>query len=116
MVAVFYVKRFLVNCTEGQFKCNDGRCIIFSYKCDNETDCADGSDEENCTTGKNWILDFSYLKFAFFLKLIRCLCKKFLKTILRFEKKNLFKTSIPDGNKTSAYKSIFVKEAAFNPF
>lgn len=80
-----------MNCTEGQFKCNDGRCIIFSYKCDNETDCADGSDEENCTTGKNWILDFSYLKFAFFLKLIRCLCKKFLKTILRFEKKTCLK-------------------------
>ena len=55
-----------MNCTEGQFKCNDGRCIIFSYKCDNETDCVDGSDEENCTTGKNWVLDFSYLKFSFF--------------------------------------------------
>ena len=62
MVASFYVKLSLATCTVNQFKCNDGRCIISSYKCDNENDCMDGSDEANCTTGKDWDLDFSFLK------------------------------------------------------
>lgn len=62
MVASFYVKLSLATCTVNQFKCNDGRCIISSYKCDNENDCMDGSDEANCTTGKDWVLDFSFLK------------------------------------------------------
>ena len=48
-----YVKLFLATCNVNQFTCGDGRCIISSYKCDNETDCMDGTDEANCTsTGK----------------------------------------------------------------
>ena len=57
-----YVKLFLATCNENQFKCGDGRCIILSYKCDNETDCMDNSDETNCTKGKDRVLNFSCLR------------------------------------------------------
>ena len=26
----------------------NGQCIALAYRCDNETDCDDGSDEKNC--------------------------------------------------------------------
>ena len=58
-----YVKLFLATCNVNQFTCNDGRCIVFSYKCDNETDCMDGSDEWNCTnTGKDLVYSFLFYK------------------------------------------------------
>ncbi|KAK6020419.1 Low-density lipoprotein receptor domain class A [Ostertagia ostertagi] len=36
--------RSLVTCGVGQFSC-DGHCVPLKWKCDGETDCADGSDE-----------------------------------------------------------------------
>ena len=35
-------------CTEDQFKCDNGRCIYGSWHCDNDNDCGDNSDEEGC--------------------------------------------------------------------
>ncbi|XP_067126410.1 MAM and LDL-receptor class A domain-containing protein 1-like isoform X1 [Centruroides vittatus] len=35
-------------CKEGEFKCQDGGCILDDYKCDFSRDCGDGSDEINC--------------------------------------------------------------------
>lgn len=32
-------------CQEGQFTCMNGRCIRAQWKCDNDNDCVDGSDE-----------------------------------------------------------------------
>lgn len=53
VVTNFHAKLSLaLSCTKDQFRCNDGRCVISSYKCDSENDCIDGSDEENCPTGK----------------------------------------------------------------
>lgn len=59
----FFCKIILASCAENQFKCNNSRCIISSYKCDNQIDCLDGSDEVNCTKGKDWFVDFSFLKY-----------------------------------------------------
>ncbi|XP_049582985.1 low-density lipoprotein receptor-related protein 8 isoform X1 [Syngnathus scovelli] len=35
-------------CEAGQFKCNNGRCIPTLWRCDDDDDCSDNSDEENC--------------------------------------------------------------------
>ncbi|KAK7105788.1 sortilin-related receptor-like isoform X2 [Littorina saxatilis] len=36
------------SCTSDQFKCNQGRCIPISWKCDRDDDCGDMSDETDC--------------------------------------------------------------------
>ncbi|XP_013134904.1 PREDICTED: low-density lipoprotein receptor isoform X5 [Papilio polytes] len=36
-------------CTANEFRCKTGRCIPLSWRCDNEKDCSDGSDEESGT-------------------------------------------------------------------
>ncbi|XP_011556445.3 low-density lipoprotein receptor isoform X7 [Plutella xylostella] len=33
-------------CTASEFRCKTGRCIPATWRCDNEKDCSDGSDEE----------------------------------------------------------------------
>ncbi|XP_061385720.1 very low-density lipoprotein receptor isoform X5 [Danaus plexippus] len=33
-------------CTSSEFRCKTGRCVPMSWRCDNEKDCSDGSDEE----------------------------------------------------------------------
>ena len=32
----------------GEFQCDNGNCIPRSWRCDNDTDCHDGSDEVGC--------------------------------------------------------------------
>ena len=41
-------------CRPSEFQCNDGRCIRTSFRCDNENDCRDGSDEDNCRKSHEW--------------------------------------------------------------
>ncbi|KAJ8011198.1 hypothetical protein DPEC_G00055680 [Dallia pectoralis] len=35
-------------CEDGQFQCNNKRCIPTIWRCDEDDDCSDNSDEENC--------------------------------------------------------------------
>uniref|UniRef100_A0AAV2KZF8 Uncharacterized protein n=1 Tax=Knipowitschia caucasica TaxID=637954 RepID=A0AAV2KZF8_KNICA len=35
-------------CETGQFQCSNGRCIPTLWRCDDDDDCSDNSDEENC--------------------------------------------------------------------
>uniref|UniRef100_A0A8C5EVK0 Low-density lipoprotein receptor-related protein 8-like n=1 Tax=Gouania willdenowi TaxID=441366 RepID=A0A8C5EVK0_GOUWI len=37
-----------LECETGQFQCNNGRCIPTLWRCDDDDDCSDNSDEENC--------------------------------------------------------------------
>ena len=41
--------QYNTDCTSNYFKCLDGTCILLLYKCDIESDCFDGSDEDNCS-------------------------------------------------------------------
>ncbi|XP_036409805.1 low-density lipoprotein receptor-related protein 8-like [Megalops cyprinoides] len=36
------------DCETGQFQCGNGRCIPTIWRCDDDDDCSDNSDEENC--------------------------------------------------------------------
>ncbi|KAI4883346.1 hypothetical protein NFI96_011192, partial [Prochilodus magdalenae] len=39
------------DCETGQFQCKNGRCIPTPWRCDDDDDCSDNSDEENCLYG-----------------------------------------------------------------
>jgi len=36
------------NCTQDEFRCDDGTCIERRYRCDREYHCPDGTDEFDC--------------------------------------------------------------------
>ena len=38
----------LAFCRNGAFRCNNGRCILLSERCNGFTECSDGEDEQNC--------------------------------------------------------------------
>ena len=38
----------ITTCTEGQYTCEDGRCVDISTRCNSVNDCNDWSDEKNC--------------------------------------------------------------------
>lgn len=40
-------------CQPGQFTCMNGRCIRAQWKCDNDNDCGDGSDELERVCGRS---------------------------------------------------------------
>lgn len=40
-------------CQPGQFTCMNGRCIRAQWKCDNDNDCGDGSDELESVCGRS---------------------------------------------------------------
>ena len=46
-------------CLEGSFTCDDGQCVSLEQRCNQFSDCADKSDEENC---KVLVLEKSYNK------------------------------------------------------
>ncbi|KAK1795738.1 hypothetical protein P4O66_001221 [Electrophorus voltai] len=44
----WHSKRTKTDCETGQFKCKNGRCIPTPWRCDDDDDCSDNSDEDNC--------------------------------------------------------------------
>ena len=44
----FSATRPTVGCLSKEFQCASGGCIPNRWKCDNQIDCEDGSDERNC--------------------------------------------------------------------
>lgn len=41
------------SCNDWTFKCNNGKCIPYWWKCDQVNDCEDMSDELGCDTDSN---------------------------------------------------------------
>ncbi|XP_065836067.1 uncharacterized protein [Oscarella lobularis] len=40
---------FDLSCSSSQFQCTNGKCVPSSYRCDNDNDCGDYSDESSCS-------------------------------------------------------------------
>lgn len=47
-VVCFFPAPDMRKCSDKEFRCTDGSCIAEHWYCDGDTDCKDGSDEENC--------------------------------------------------------------------
>jgi len=52
---------FVTACGRNQFRCNDGRCISSTGRCNRRLDCADGNDETNCSQFTFILLSHSIL-------------------------------------------------------
>ncbi|KAL6458080.1 hypothetical protein MHYP_G00333100 [Metynnis hypsauchen] len=48
LAEALYAKGTRTDCETGQFQCKNGRCIPTPWRCDDDDDCSDNSDEENC--------------------------------------------------------------------
>ena len=45
---VFIQAVFAPGCDSWEYTCSNGKCVPADYRCDNEDDCGDNSDEQNC--------------------------------------------------------------------
>ncbi|XP_072540428.1 low-density lipoprotein receptor-related protein 8 isoform X3 [Salminus brasiliensis] len=52
LAEALYAKGTRTDCETGQFQCKNGRCIPTPWRCDDDDDCSDNSDEENCPAKK----------------------------------------------------------------
>ena len=51
-ILIFYFLSKVKACDSNEYMCTDGECIRDSWRCDGEVDCNNGSDEEECHTGR----------------------------------------------------------------
>lgn len=50
------------SCPDSQFRCSNGiQCIERRYRCDERTDCNDGSDEDNCRKFYHYIKEVVFI-------------------------------------------------------
>ena len=62
-----------LECSQYEFRCNDGQCIDDRFVCNRNIDCRDGSDEYNCPGVSNSpIILFILLCIFLLLKYISC--------------------------------------------
>ena len=91
-------------CLSQHFKCSDGTCIVYIYKCDSVTDCFDGSDEAHCHMHINNITN-QFVSVPFLLSgipkttetnkiPIHSICDGIYSQTLRYEKDVCFKYKI----------------------
>ena len=45
-------------CSANQFTCDSGQCVFHTWKCDDEQDCEDNSDESGCLGKSMWVSVF----------------------------------------------------------
>ena len=51
---ILFIFIFITGCTSDQFTCTNGQCIPSADRCNDVSDCTDGSDEQGC--GRKQIL------------------------------------------------------------
>ncbi|XP_016302843.1 very low-density lipoprotein receptor-like [Sinocyclocheilus anshuiensis] len=44
------VQTSVKTCRPNQFSCGDTKCVPMAWKCDGDSDCLNGADEEGCVT------------------------------------------------------------------
>ena len=48
-VLTYFISATHPKCDSGEYTCDNGDCINVSWRCDGDFDCADMSDEANCS-------------------------------------------------------------------
>ena len=63
-----------MECANNEFRCADGQCIDLPWRCDDDVDCDDGSDEQNCSKCSVWCIKM-FMKRKFLLHYVKELLK-----------------------------------------
>lgn len=68
-------------CQPGQFTCMNGRCIRAQWKCDNDNDCGDGSDELERVCGRASLKELEFILFLIYISFTFCVLLNYQKKI-----------------------------------
>lgn len=82
LIVSWWVSGAETECADGQFQCRNKRCIPTIWRCDDDDDCSDNSDEEDCREYREPLTCSSVLIPAHHHKASRC---HVLQIVLHFE-------------------------------